>query len=84
MNLAYVLLRLERFREAEPEARTAVSLDPANPTAQFLFGFLLAQRTETRNRAIEHLEYAARTMPEAKQVLARVHEVEQQEASGGQ
>ena len=73
-NLAYVLIRLKRHGEAEPEAQTAVGLDPADAKAQFLLGFLLARRPESRSRAIAHLEYAAREMQAAHEVLEQVRQ----------
>jgi Flp pilus assembly protein TadD len=71
-NLAYLLIRMKRHSDAEPEAQTAVSLDPTNAKAQFLLGFLLARRPESRGRAIAHLEYAAREMPAAHEILEQV------------
>lgn len=71
-NLAFVLIRARRLEEADPEAQTAVALDPANVKAQLILGFLLARKPETRDRAISHLEYAARRMPEAHKILAQL------------
>jgi tetratricopeptide (TPR) repeat protein len=74
-NLALTLLILGRAQEAEPEARTAVSLDPANPRCQFIFGYALALRPETRSRALAHLIYAAREFSVAHRVLAQVYQL---------
>jgi len=71
-NFAYVLIRLRRHTEAESEAQTAVSLDAGNAKAQFLLGYLLALRPETRDRAVPHLEYASRELPQAHRVLVEV------------
>lgn len=73
-NLAYLLIRMNRHSEAEPEAQAAVSLDPTNTKAQFLLGFLLARRAESRSRAIAHLEYAAREMQAAHEILQQVRQ----------
>jgi tetratricopeptide (TPR) repeat protein len=72
-NLAYVLIRLDLKKEAEPEAQTAVALDPSNMVAQCLLGFLLAERPETRQLAVKHLEFAARRFPPAHILLARIY-----------
>jgi len=76
LNYAYVLIQLNRDRQAEPEARTAVALEPANACAHYLLGFLLAQKTETRAQAIPHLQYALRKLPEAHFVLAEVYRIQ--------
>jgi tetratricopeptide (TPR) repeat protein len=72
MNYAYALIRLDRDKEAQQEAETAVALDPGNSMAHYLLGFLLAQRPETRERGVQHLEFAAREIPDAQEVLDRV------------
>ena len=74
-NLGLALMIVGRFREAEPEARTAVALDATSTKAQYLLGFLLAHRPETRAAAEEHLRYAAREFPEARSALAALHSV---------
>jgi tetratricopeptide (TPR) repeat protein len=76
LNYAYALIRLERDKEAQPEAETAVALDPGNTMAHFLLGFLLVQRPETRQRGVQHLEFAAREIPEAQEILSRVYRLE--------
>jgi Flp pilus assembly protein TadD len=72
-NLGLALMILGRFREAEPEARTAVALDGTSTKAQYLLGYLLANRPETREAAEEHLRYAARQFPEARSALADLY-----------
>jgi len=74
-NLAYVLIRLRQDRQAEREAQTAVTLDPDNTTAHYLLGFLLAQRPQTFDRAVRHLDYATRALPEAHLLLARLYQL---------
>jgi tetratricopeptide (TPR) repeat protein len=73
-NLSLVLILLHLRPEAEQEARTAVTLDAANSKAQYLLGFLLAQHPETRETAAEHLTYAARELPDAHYLLARIYQ----------
>lgn len=75
-NLAYALIRLGQWKAAEPEAAAAVALDPADANGQYLLGFLLANRVESRARAAEHLRFAARQFPEAHLVLANLYSVE--------
>jgi Flp pilus assembly protein TadD len=79
-NLGLALIILGRFREAEPEARTAVALDQTNMKAQYLLGYILARRPETRAAAEEHLKYAARELPEAHFALAGLYRANGQEA----
>jgi tetratricopeptide (TPR) repeat protein len=76
LNYAYTLIRLNRDKEAQPEAETAVALNPGNSTAHYVLGFLLAQRPETRERGIQQLQFAAREIPEAQDVLSRVSGLE--------
>jgi tetratricopeptide (TPR) repeat protein len=73
-NLSLVLILLHLRPEAEQEARTAVTLDAANGKAQYLLGYLLAQHPETRETAAEHLTYAARELPDAHYLLARIYQ----------
>jgi tetratricopeptide (TPR) repeat protein len=72
-NLAYALIRLGREGDAELEARTAVSFMPADAASHLLLGILLARRAETAIAAEQHLTYAARELPDAHFVLAKVY-----------
>ena len=72
-NFAYVLIRMNRKDEAEREAQTAVDLDPSYAKGQFLLGFLLARRPQTRRLAVAHLADAARQLPEAHFLLAKMY-----------
>jgi tetratricopeptide (TPR) repeat protein len=76
MNYAYVLIRLDRDKEAQPEAEAGVALNPGNSTAHYLLGFLLVQRPETRARGVQHLEFAAREIPDAQEFLSRVYRLQ--------
>jgi len=75
-NLALALILLDLPEQAEPEAQAAVDMDHLNPKARYLLGFLLARRPETRDKATEHLQYAAQQMPDAHLVLAQVYRLE--------
>jgi tetratricopeptide (TPR) repeat protein len=75
-NLALALIQLNLTKEAETEARAAVDLDHLNSKARYLLGFLLARNPETRGRATEHLQYAARQMPDAHLILADMYRLE--------
>jgi predicted Zn-dependent protease len=67
------LIRINREDEAEREAETAVDLDPSYAKGQFLLGFLLARRPQTRRLAAAHLADAARQLPEAHFLLAKMY-----------
>jgi len=75
-NLALALIQLHLLKEAEAEAQAAVDLDHLNSKARYLLGFLLARNPATRGRAEEHLQYAARLMPDAHLVLADIYRLE--------
>jgi len=75
-NLALALIQLNLFKEAEAEAQAAFDLDHLNSKARYLLGFLLARNPATRGRAEEHLQYAARLMPDAHLVLADIYRLE--------
>lgn len=68
-NLAWVLLAMGRRAEAEGNVRRAIQLSPDNASAHLLIGRLLAEKPETLSEGLRHLEYAARTIPEAKQMV---------------
>jgi tetratricopeptide (TPR) repeat protein len=68
-NLGLVLYHLGDYSAAEELARKAVQLAGTLPQTQWFLGYLLYSRQETRPEGILHLEYAARTIPEAKQFL---------------
>jgi tetratricopeptide (TPR) repeat protein len=68
-NLGLVLYLMGDYSAAEGLARKAVQLAGTLPQTQWLLGFLLYNRKETRQEGIVHLEYAARTIPQAKEFL---------------
>jgi tetratricopeptide (TPR) repeat protein len=57
------------FGEAETSARRALELSKGDAHAQFLLGVLLCRREETRADGLHHLQQAARSIPEANQML---------------
>lgn len=79
-NLALALILLHLPREAEREAQTAVDLDHVNTKARYLLGFLLASHPETRGKAAEHLQYAARQLPDAHLILSEMYRMEGENA----
>jgi tetratricopeptide (TPR) repeat protein len=72
-NLGVEYTALGLLDEAEREAETAVDLDPSYAKGQFLLGFLLARRPQTRRLAAAHLADAARQLPEAHFLLAKMY-----------
>jgi tetratricopeptide (TPR) repeat protein len=75
-NLAYTMLLLRRPAEAEAEAQTALGLDSANFTAHYVLGLLFLRHAEERPKAVHHLVYAARGLPEAHLALAQLYHAE--------
>jgi len=67
-NLAWVLLAMGRRAEAEANVRRAIQLSPDSASAHLLLGRLLMETQDTLAEGLRHLEYAARTIPEAKQI----------------
>lgn len=69
-NLAAVLYATEDFIGAERSARRALELSETNVQVHTLLGLLLWRRVATRAEASEHLQFAARSSAEAKELLA--------------
>jgi tetratricopeptide (TPR) repeat protein len=67
-NLAWVLFEMGLRAEAETNVRRAIQLSPDNAPAHLLMGRLLVERPDTFAEGLGHLQYAARTMPEAAQI----------------
>ena len=68
-NLAWVLLASGQRTAAETNVRHALQLSPDNASAHFLIGRLLIESPETAREGLGHLEYAARTIPEANRIV---------------
>jgi len=75
-NLSYTMLLLRRPAEAEAEAQTALGLDSANFTAHYVLGLLFLRHADERAKAVHHLVYAARGLPEAHSVLSQLYHAE--------
>ena len=68
-NLAWALFLTGVRTEAEESARRAIQLSPDNAPAHMLIGRLLTENPATLSEGLSFLEYAGRTMPEAKQLV---------------
>jgi TPR repeat/Tetratricopeptide repeat len=71
-NLAMALGALGRMDEAETYARRGVELEPSSAVAEFALGSLLAARPATRDAAVPHLQFAARQIPKAREMLLTI------------
>lgn len=70
-NLAIVLVTMQRYAEAETEAREALQLDPSLLQASYALGLSWAGRGDCRSDAIRHLQEASEKFPRAH--LAAAH-----------
>jgi len=68
-NLGVLLMALGSPRDAEDTTRRSLELSPNNAKAHFLLGSLLLGVARNRIEAMQHLKYAARTIPSARVVL---------------
>jgi tetratricopeptide (TPR) repeat protein len=68
-NLAWVQFAMGQRAEAEMNARIAIRISPDNASAHLLIGCLLIEIPENRAEGLQHLEYAARTIPDAQRLL---------------
>ncbi len=73
-NLAVVFYKTQDLPAAERCLRRALEFSRANVQVHILLGQLLWRRLETRAEALEHLQYAARTSPEASELLVSLKE----------
>jgi tetratricopeptide (TPR) repeat protein len=69
-DLGVILSQTGDLPGAERSVRRALEFSSANVQAHTLLGLLLWHQVETRAEALEHLRYAARTSPKAKELLA--------------
>jgi tetratricopeptide (TPR) repeat protein len=69
-DLAVVLYRMGDLPGTERSLRRALELSKANVRVHIELGLLLWPRVETRAEALEHLQYAARSNSEARELLA--------------
>ena len=73
-DLGVVLYQAGDFAGAERCVRRALDLAQTNPQAHLLLGLLLCSRDETRVDGVQHLQYAARSIPEANEILKRLQQ----------
>ena len=71
-DLAVTLYRTGDFAAAELSVRRALELSSANPPVHLLLGVLLCRSEETRADGVRHLQYAARTIPAARELLGKL------------
>jgi tetratricopeptide (TPR) repeat protein len=71
-NLAWVELRLGKVAEVEQSLRQIIRRSPENATAYMMLGSLLSGAPETLAEGTRYLEYAARTIPDAKLILKKL------------
>jgi len=71
-NLAWVELRRGNLAEVELSLRQTIRRSPENATAYMMLGSLLSGAPETLAEGIRYLEYAARTIPDAKLILKKL------------
>jgi len=69
-DLGVLLYQTGDLPGAERSVRRALELSKTNVQVRILLGLLLWRSVETRAEALEHLQYAARTSSEAKELLA--------------
>jgi tetratricopeptide (TPR) repeat protein len=67
-NLAWVLFEMGQRTEAEISVRRALRISPDNASAHLLLACLLVERPDTFAEGLGHLQYAARSIPEAEQM----------------
>jgi tetratricopeptide (TPR) repeat protein len=72
-NLAIVLAQLGQLDEAESWARRAVQKDGGSALGHYVLGCVLTARTTSVAEAIQQLRIAARQLPRAHEVLARIY-----------
>ena len=72
LNLAYVLLRLSRFSEAEEAARASLRGDPKAGWARICLAVSLLEQGKKRAEAIFHLKQASDELEEARKLLKMV------------
>ena len=68
-DLALILSQTGNFTEAEERVRRALRESSESPHAHMLLGYLLYQHAATRADGLQHLQYAARTLPVARDLL---------------
>jgi len=75
-NLAVGLAQLGHLDEAESWARSAVRVEDSNPMGHYVLGCILTSRPSKTAEAVQQLQIAARQIPRAHEVLAKIYEAE--------
>jgi len=68
-DLSEIQLQAGDLQAAERSARRALQLSGANDWARFVLGASLLRNAATYNEGLQHLEYASRSVPAARQTL---------------
>ena len=79
-NLGYAAFLRGDLAAAEQNARRAVELSKTDASAHLLLGVLLYRREGSRAEGIQHIEYAARSLPQARQILQNIKDGKAPEA----
>ena len=75
-NLAVALLRLGDLDGAEQSARRALEQSPENAWAHLLLGGLLWRKEGASGDGLRHIEFAARSLPEAKKMRQSIERLQ--------
>lgn len=70
-NIAYAQFALHRYNDGLRSAREALRLDPSYPQAHYLLGSFLVLNRRTLAEGLQHLEVAARAIPDVRPELER-------------
>ena len=73
-DFAVLLSQTGDLAGAERSVRRALALSSSNPLVHLALGLLLWQGVETRAEAMQHLQIAARTLPQAQELLSNLQE----------
>jgi tetratricopeptide (TPR) repeat protein len=68
----FALLKMRRVVEAEQSARRALEVDRSNPGSSYLLGLSLAAQEKNDEEALQHLQRAAKRIPEARLTIVRI------------
>ena len=71
-DFAVLLSQTGDLTGAERSVRRALALSSSNPLVHLALGLLLWQGAETRAESLEHLRLAARTLPQAEELLTNL------------
>lgn len=80
-NLSLAQSQLKRIADATATARRWLAMEPENPKAHLVLGLLLTANRRTYGEAAQHLERAAKDLPEARERWAAVRDALAQSAA---